>query len=174
MSPVTYETTPHGNRTLPQALDDLATSIPDRLYASVPRDRDLSNGFADVSCGDMARCVNFTAHWISTTLGRSESFETLAYIGIPDLRSAAVFLGAVKCGYRVSHLQAWSTSMMANALGSAPLAAQSTSHQYVSDGADKLHQGIARCRSCTSHQTLGRTPQGFSLLGDPLLSGHAR
>ncbi|KAF2256018.1 acetyl-CoA synthetase-like protein [Trematosphaeria pertusa] len=101
MSPVTYETTPHGNRTLPQALDDLATSIPDRLYASVPRDRDLSNGFADVSCGDMARCVNFTAHWISTTLGRSESFETLAYIGIPDLRSAAVFLGAVKCGYRV-------------------------------------------------------------------------
>jgi len=49
----------------------------------------------------MAKCVNFMAHWISSHLGSSDRFETLAYIGIPDLRSAAVFLGAVKCGYKV-------------------------------------------------------------------------
>lgn len=91
----------YGNRTLPQTLDDLASSTPDRLYASVPRERDISNGFIDVSCGDMARCANFMAHWIGINLGSSADFETLAYIGIPDLRSAAVFLGAVKCGYRV-------------------------------------------------------------------------
>ncbi|KAF2441511.1 hypothetical protein P171DRAFT_523500 [Karstenula rhodostoma CBS 690.94] len=90
----------YGKRTLPQTLDDLASSTPDRLYASVPRERDLSDGFIDVSCGDMARCANLMAYWIETNLGSSAEFEILAYVGIPDLRSAAVFLGAVKCGYR--------------------------------------------------------------------------
>ena len=102
MSPVpAHENPSYGNRTLPQTLDDLASFTPGRLYASVPRGRDLSNGFIDISCGDMARCANFTAQWIGINLGSSGDFETLAYIGIPDLRSAAVFLGAVKCGYRV-------------------------------------------------------------------------
>jgi hypothetical protein len=80
----------------------LRTSLhSDRLYASIPRDRDLSGGFIDVSCRDMATCVNFMAHWIASHLGVSADFATLAYVGIPDLRSAAVFLGAVKCGYKV-------------------------------------------------------------------------
>jgi hypothetical protein len=102
MSTVTHTRGPSfGRRTLPQALDDLASSHSDRLYASIPKDRDLSVGFIDVSCRDMARCVNFMAHWIASHLGVSTDFATLAYVGIPDLRSAAVFLGAVKCGYKV-------------------------------------------------------------------------
>jgi len=99
-----HETPSYGRRILPQTLDDLASSTPSRLYASVPRDRDLSNGFLDVSCEDMARCANFMAHWISSRLDTSDRFETLAYIGLPDLRSAAVFLGAVKCGYKVGRI----------------------------------------------------------------------
>lgn len=102
MSSVTAHKSPsYGNRTLPQALDALASSTPYRLYASVPRGRDLSDGFVDVSCADMAGCANFMAYWIESNLGSSSDFETLAYVGIPDLRSAAVFLGAVKCGYQV-------------------------------------------------------------------------
>lgn len=50
----------------------------------------------------MARCVSFTAYWINGNIGVSNDFSTLAYVGIPDLRSVAVFLGAVKCGYKVS------------------------------------------------------------------------
>jgi acyl-CoA synthetase (AMP-forming)/AMP-acid ligase II len=90
-----------GSRTLPQTLDDLASSPSDRLYASISKERDLSGGFVDVSCRDMARCVNFMAHWISSHLGVSTDFTTLTYMGIPDLRFVAVFLGAVKCGYKV-------------------------------------------------------------------------
>ena len=102
MSMPTQSSSPSfGRRTLPQALDDLASLPSDRLYASIPKDRDLSEGFLDVSCRDMARCVNFMADWIAGHVGVSTDFATLAYVGIPDLRSAAVFLGAVKCGYKV-------------------------------------------------------------------------
>ena len=92
----------YGRRTLPQALDEHAKMHPERLYASIPKDRDLSGGFADISCREMASCVNFMAHFITDHLGVSTEFTTIAYIGIPDLRSVAVFLGAVKCGYKVS------------------------------------------------------------------------
>lgn len=91
-----------GHRTLPQSLDDLAASHTNRIYASVPKGRDLSDGFIDITCQDMARCVNFMALWISTHLGLSRDFTTLTYVGIPDLRCVAVFLGAVKCGYKAS------------------------------------------------------------------------
>ncbi|KAF2799626.1 acetyl-CoA synthetase-like protein [Melanomma pulvis-pyrius CBS 109.77] len=91
----------HGSRLMPQALDDHAILTPDRLYASIPRDRDLSAGFIDISCKDMARCTNFMAAWIVKQIGNSTDFETLSYIGIPDLRIAAVFLGAVKAGYKM-------------------------------------------------------------------------
>ncbi|KAF2832434.1 putative NRPS-like enzyme [Ophiobolus disseminans] len=91
-----------GRRTLPQTLNDLANLPQDRLYASIPKHRlDLSSGFMDVSCRDMARCVDYMAHWISRHVGVSTDFATLAYIGMPDLRCVAVFLGAVKCGYKV-------------------------------------------------------------------------
>lgn len=88
-------------RLLPQVLDEHASASPTRLYASIPRSSDLSQGFQDVTCQDMARCVNFMAHWITERYGTSSSFETIAYIGIPDLRSVVVFLGAVKAGYKV-------------------------------------------------------------------------
>jgi hypothetical protein len=72
-----------------------------RLYAAIPKNRDLSEGFIDISCFDMAKCVNLMARWITARLGTNTELETLAYVGIPDLRCVAVFLGAVKCGYKV-------------------------------------------------------------------------
>lgn len=50
----------------------------------------------------MADAVNGFAHWIKHKVGCSDLFETLAYIGIPDLRTAIVFLAAVKTGRKVS------------------------------------------------------------------------
>ncbi|KAF1956304.1 acetyl-CoA synthetase-like protein [Byssothecium circinans] len=91
----------YGNRTLPQTLDDYAANTPNRLYAAIPKSRDLADGFIDITCRDMARCVNFMSHWITEKLGKSSDFETVAYIGIPDLRSVAVVLAGIKCGYKV-------------------------------------------------------------------------
>ena len=93
---------PFGKRLFPQVLDEFCRHDPDRLYASLPRlSTDLSQGFRDVSCKEMAQCTDVVAHWIENQIGRSETDETLCYIGVPDLRGAVVFLAGVKCGYKV-------------------------------------------------------------------------
>lgn len=94
----------HGKRLLPRALDEIARSNPNRLYATIPHGIDVSQGFRDITFREMATGINFVAHWIHKTFGCSSNFEPLCYIGIPDLRSVAVFLAGVKCGYKVSNI----------------------------------------------------------------------
>ena len=92
----------YGSRLLPQVVDELAISHPDRIYATIPLSTDVSQGFRDVTMLEIAQSVNYTASWLERSFGRSKSFDTLAYIGASDLRYATVFLAAVKCGYKVS------------------------------------------------------------------------
>lgn len=96
---------PYGRRLLPQLLDEISKTTPERLYASVAVSVDLSEGFQDVSFRDMAHATNFFAWWLENNVGRSNLFETLTYMGIPDLRTAVVFLAAIKCGYKVKEAQ---------------------------------------------------------------------
>ena len=98
----------YGSRLLPQVVDELASSNPTRVYATIPVSPDLSQGFRDVTVLDIAKAVNAFAWWLEERIGKSSSFETLAYMGIPDLRYAVVFLAAVKCGYKVGgHQSPW-------------------------------------------------------------------
>lgn len=91
----------YGLRLMPLLLDELARTQPNRVYAAIPKSSDVTQGFRDVTIADIARCVNYTARWIETQLGKSISFETISYIGISDVRGPIVFLAAVKCGYKV-------------------------------------------------------------------------
>jgi hypothetical protein len=91
-----------GNRLLAQTLNDLAVLQPERIYASIPKSVNLSDGFLDVSFRDMERMVSALERWIEHTWRKSSSFETIAYFGISDLRSVVVFFAAVNSGYRVS------------------------------------------------------------------------
>lgn len=92
----------YGKRLLPQLLDEYAQATPDRIYdtISIPRP-ELPPLLRDVKILEIAHCVNFYANLIQKKFGRSQSFETICYIGIPDLRYAICFLGAIKCGYKV-------------------------------------------------------------------------
>lgn len=92
---------PYGSRLLPNVVDELANTDPTRVYATIPLSSDISQGFRDVTMLEVAQSVDHFAFWLETSFGRSSSFETLAYMGIPDLRYAIVFLAAVKCGYKV-------------------------------------------------------------------------
>ncbi|KAI0445857.1 acetyl-CoA synthetase-like protein [Xylaria telfairii] len=91
----------YGRRLLPLVLRELAQTNPDRLYAAIPRKSSVEDGFVDITVGDLSRCVDLMAHWLSDRLGPSDQFETLCYIGISDLRGAIVFLAAVLCGYKL-------------------------------------------------------------------------
>ncbi|KAI0416363.1 hypothetical protein F5X98DRAFT_388112 [Xylaria grammica] len=91
----------YGKRLMPVVLDELAKADPNRLYAAIPKSADVQDGFRDITAADVARCVNFMALWIEQKLGRSSSFETVSFIGIPDLRGAVIFQALVKCGYKL-------------------------------------------------------------------------
>jgi hypothetical protein len=90
-----------GKRLLPQVVDHYARTEPGKVYASVPKSAaDLADGFQDVTMGKLAAIVNSLAWWLESTLGVG-SLNTIAYIGLADIRYAAMFLAAVKCKYKV-------------------------------------------------------------------------
>jgi acyl-CoA synthetase (AMP-forming)/AMP-acid ligase II len=93
--------TVYGSRLMPVVVDEISKQQPDLVFGTVPLTTNISDGFRDVTFSDIASATNFLATWIDKTLGRSSSFETIAYMGLGDLRYVVVFLAAVKCGYKV-------------------------------------------------------------------------
>ena len=93
--------TQYGERCLPTVLDEISSVDPNRLYAVIAKSNELADGFRNVTFGEIARCVDYFTGFLQEELGRSTSVETIAYLGTPDLRNAVVFLGSVKCGYKV-------------------------------------------------------------------------
>ena len=90
-----------GSRILPLVLDELAQQTPQRLYAKVLKDADLSHGFTDVTVAHVSNATHACAWWLSKTIGTSQDFETLVYVGINDLRYPVFWFAAIKCGYKV-------------------------------------------------------------------------
>lgn len=87
---------------LPTAIDEIARDDPTRIWASLPVDDwDLSQGFRDVPFRALARAVDKVAHAIDAAFGHSPSLETLAYVGIPDVRYQIAQVAAVKAGYKI-------------------------------------------------------------------------
>ncbi|KAI9874581.1 MAG: hypothetical protein M1830_009591 [Pleopsidium flavum] len=95
---------PYGARLLPQVADEIAKFDPYRIYASVPHSADVTEGFREVNFLELAHAVNHIAWWLHQEFGRSNDFETLAYMGISDTRYTVIFLAAVKCGYKRTEL----------------------------------------------------------------------
>lgn len=93
-----------GRRLLPQVVDFYARTDPAKVYASIPKSSaKLSNGFNDITMAKLAAVVNRLSWWMDDDLGYGD-LDTVAYIGPTDIRYAAMFLAAVKCGYKVREL----------------------------------------------------------------------
>ena len=101
MMPQTAQPISYGERLLPQVLDETASSSPERLYASFPHSANIAHGFRDVTFKDMANAVDSFSHFLHKSIGRGVEFETLCFLGVPDLRTAIVCLASWKCGYKV-------------------------------------------------------------------------
>ncbi|ROV93607.1 hypothetical protein VMCG_08113 [Cytospora schulzeri] len=87
---------------LPVAIDEIASKEPDRPWVSLPHDDwDLAQGFEDVSFAALANAINKVAYAIEAAFGRSSTFETFAYLGVPDVRYYIVQGAAIKTGYKV-------------------------------------------------------------------------
>lgn len=89
---------------VPNIVDHLARVAPDATYALFPKSPvTYSEGYRTVSYKDFANAVNGLAWWLHETLGPSQNFEVLAYVGPNDVRYTALLLGAIKAGYVVSY-----------------------------------------------------------------------
>ncbi|RYP76208.1 hypothetical protein DL769_003679 [Monosporascus sp. CRB-8-3] len=91
-----------GRRLLPAVIDELARDEPSRPWASIPIDDwDLSRGYEDVSYGTFANAINELAWFIVNSIGRSSTFETIAYLGTPDIRYHMIEMASCKTGHKV-------------------------------------------------------------------------
>ncbi|MCJ1352224.1 MAG: hypothetical protein MMC33_002208 [Icmadophila ericetorum] len=106
----------YGMRMLPQTLDDLAEIDPERTLGCIAKSSDISMGFTEVKMRDMARVVNHCAWWLEERIGRSRAFETLGIMEIADFRYTALFLAAVKLGYKLLAPSPRNTQWMNSAL----------------------------------------------------------
>ena len=91
-----------GKRLLPVVIDEYARNEPDRAWASIPYDDwDLTQGYEDVTYEAFANAINKLAWLIERRVGRSETFETIAYLGVPDIRYHMMEMAVCKTGHKV-------------------------------------------------------------------------
>jgi len=94
---------PYGQRLMPVVIDELSEKQPEKIFAIIPRTLDLDDGFVNVTYRDFANAINRMAEWLEEKMGRSSSFETLAYMGPFDLGYFVMLLAACKVGFKVSN-----------------------------------------------------------------------
>ncbi len=95
-------TAKYGRRLLSSVIDERAESNHQRPFASIPISNDVRKGYQDISYKVFANAINRCALWIKQHIGQSSSFETLAYIGVNDLRYHILCMAAVKTGHTAS------------------------------------------------------------------------
>ena len=91
-----------GKRLLSHIIDERAAANHERPYAAIPKTTKVDGGFREIKYADFARAVNRCVGWIKDNVDRQASGETLAYIGVPDLRYQILALAAAKTGHVVS------------------------------------------------------------------------
>lgn len=91
-----------GRRLLPAFIDQRAQDEPDSAWCSLPvDDYDLSKGFEDISIARFANAINRLAWFINENIGKSSTFETVAYFGVPDIRYHMMQMAVCKTGHKV-------------------------------------------------------------------------
>lgn len=68
-------------RAVTKAVDELAASRPEQVFAVVPRSSDVKQGFREVNFARAAKVINAMSRWIERTVGAAKGGETIAYMG---------------------------------------------------------------------------------------------
>lgn len=92
----------YGRRLIPNVIDERARQEPTKLFAAIPRSKDLADGYVDVTYASLANAVNRASWWLYESMGHVDTSEVFAYLGPNDLRYPIFLTAAIKCGYRVS------------------------------------------------------------------------
>lgn len=71
----------YGKRLIPQILDNVAATDPDRIVYSIAKSADISQGLQHITAKQFAEAVDKTAWWLQSIVGKSTTLEALGYIG---------------------------------------------------------------------------------------------
>ncbi|KAF2091877.1 acetyl-CoA synthetase-like protein [Saccharata proteae CBS 121410] len=85
-------------------VDQIAAATPERLWASIPATTDISGSWTNYTFADFARAVNSLSSWIEKNIGLGQARETVAYVGVTDLRYALVMLACMKTNHKALFL----------------------------------------------------------------------
>lgn len=80
-NPTTSPSTDYGHRLIPSLVDEYARTDPDYVFALIPKTANFADGLKEITISAFARAVNEVASRIDSQIGKSTSFETMAYIG---------------------------------------------------------------------------------------------
>jgi acyl-CoA synthetase (AMP-forming)/AMP-acid ligase II len=90
------------NKLLNHILEDIARDDPSKVFAEIPLSLStFADGFRKVTYHELLNAVNGIAAHLENAIGKGTSVDTLAYVGLQDLRYVILLLGAVKAGYNV-------------------------------------------------------------------------
>ncbi|CAK7224033.1 putative NRPS-like protein biosynthetic cluster [Sporothrix bragantina] len=93
---------PVGQRLVVHVVDELAEDTPERVWATVTKSTvDIEQGFRDITFRECAGAVNATAWAIEADVGKSSSFDVIAYLGVSDVRYAIYLFAAIKTGHQL-------------------------------------------------------------------------
>ena len=70
-----------GRRLLPTWIDKVGRENPEKVWAIMPRSTDLKDGFCEYQYRHLVAAIDTLAWWIESTIGRSTTCETVAYMG---------------------------------------------------------------------------------------------
>lgn len=96
------ESLPRGQRLLPKLIDERADRDPNRVFASIPKSTDLTDGYQDVSYATVSRAIDRAAWWLYDATARAPAGSKFAWLGPMDLRYPIFLFAAMKCRYQVS------------------------------------------------------------------------
>lgn len=88
-------------RTLIEVVDQLAAQRPDGLWVRAAASENGVLSWNDITWSQLAIAVDYGAHWMEARLGPPAENETVAYMGVGDIRYPIMILAAMKTGYKI-------------------------------------------------------------------------
>ncbi|KAB2569665.1 Non-canonical non-ribosomal peptide synthetase FUB8 [Lasiodiplodia theobromae] len=92
---------PFANTPLPRRIDEIAASSPSREWMITPRSSDIHADWRTITFGEFAKAINGACKWIERTVGPvPDQRETVAYMGLNDVRYAVIIVALMKTNRR--------------------------------------------------------------------------
>ena len=95
-----------GRRLMPSILSYESQKNPQRLFALSSKPNTIEDGFQRITFEQVGRAASYVSLWLKEHLGlkSAEDQESLAYLGVPDLRYNFVFYATLQLRKKVSEM----------------------------------------------------------------------